>query len=321
MKQITVLDRDTMRIEPIRPNIEHQWQSYDYSPPEAVAARLAKTHVAITNKVPITAETIARCDHLELICLFATGYDIIDIDACREKKIAVCNLRAYANRGIAEHVMGLILALSRHLVDYHTKVLAGEWSDSPSFSLDGGAIDEVIGKRLGIVGAGNLGRATGALAAQLGMEVCYLASHDKETPADPDIPRLDFDTLLSNSDIISVHCPLTKHNQHLFDAAAFAKMKRGAIFINTARGGLVDNDALVGALKSGHLAGAGIDVLDTEPPPKDHPLLMFRHPALIITPHVAWAGRSCLQLAAEQLCENIEQFYDGTPQRLLTPLS
>ena len=311
-RNIVVLDAATLRGGLSRPSFEHEWTEHERTVPSETAERIRNAHVVITNKSPVNAEAIAGAEKLELIAVAATGVDIIDLSACRAANVIVCNVRRYANQSVAEHVMALILCLARGICSHHRRVVAGEWSKSPVFSPDMGKINNIADMQLGIVGAGALGRATAGLAQAMGMQV-FFALRDKPD----DLPRLPLPQLLADSDVISLHLPLTAETRHMFNRNTFAMMKPGALFVNTARGGLVDSTALMEALTSGTLGGAGIDVLPEEPPPTNEPLLMENLSNLIITPHVAWASAQALSIFHQQLIDNIEKFYAGKPQNIV----
>ena len=315
MKNIVVFDADTMRGELLRPSFPHRWTEWPLTKTIATAQnRVANAHILITNKSPVTADIIAAAPHLELIAVAATGVDCIDLAACRARGVTVCNTRNYANQSVAEHVIAFIFALARGVAEHHRRTMDGEWVKSAIFSPDMGEVREVANITLGIIGAGALGRATAALAEKVGMRVYYW---QRDAAPKDSLPRLPLAELLATADVVSLHCPLTAQTQGMFGQAEFAQMKRGAYFINTARGALVDSQALVEALTSGHLGGAAIDVLPTEPPPPHEPLLQCRHPRLLITPHVAWAGAQALRIFHQQIKENMEKFVAGAPQNIV----
>lgn len=315
-KRIVVLDGDAMRGDLLRPLFAHKWMEHPLTRPEETAERIADAHVVIANKAIVSRAAVEAAGSLELVAVAATGTDNVDMDACREAGVAVCNVRNYANQSVAEHVIALIYCISRNIVSHHCQSMAGQWSESKVFSPDFGSISDVCGRTMGIVGAGSLGHSCAALAEAVGMSVFYMQRDG--VPPDS-LPRLPAREFFAKADVVSLHCPLTPETRHLIRRETLAIMKPGAILINTGRGGLVDSSALADALNSGHLGGAGIDVLPKEPPPTDDPILKCRHPGLIVTPHVAWAGENSLDAFRRQLCENIEKFYDGSPQNLLCP--
>ena len=314
MKTIVVLDAATMRGELSRPSFPHEWISYPLTSPSETAARIRRAHAVITNKTPVRGEDIAAAEHLELIAVAATGADAIDLAACRAAGVAACNVRDYASRSVAEHVMSLILCLARGVLEHHRRATSGEWADSPVFSPDMGKILNVRDMQIGIIGAGALGRETARLAEAFGMRAAFARRGNAKNPQ----PRISLPELLAKSDVVSLHCPLTDETRGVINAKTLAMMKPGAFLINTARGALVDSAALADALRRGALGGAGIDVLPEEPPPRGEPLLNCGAPNLVITPHVAWASTQSLRAFHSQLRDNIENFYRGAPQNLLT---
>lgn len=309
---IVVLDQDTNGIPLPRPSFEHEWVEHGLTRPDEVAARIREADIVISNKVPVGAKEIDGAPRLRMVAISATGHNHIDLVKCAERGITVSNVRGYANRGISEHVVAMLLCVLRNLHNFHASVVSGEWQESPIFWLDRHPVLDLDGLNLGIVGAGNLGRATGKLAAAMGMNVRYLLRGRED-----DLPRIGLDELLAWSNVVSLHCPLAADNAGMVDAGFLGKMRDGSVLINTARGGLVDHQALIEALRSGKLAGAALDVLDQEPPPHGHPIIGFRHPGLLITPHVAWVSRNSLAELARQVSANIEGFMAGTPTNVV----
>lgn len=285
---------------------------FDYSDAHEISARLAGCRIALVNKARIERDTILGAAELELIVLSATGTDNIDTEAARQRGIAVANIRDYCSTALAQHVGALILELTQHVGGYDALVRAGAWQRSRSFALFDYPIRELKGRVLGIVGFGSLGQATAKLGEGLGMEVRVSAR-----PGSQEVPagRVPFHELLEQADVLSLHCPLTAQTRHLIGAEELRRMKRDAILINTARGALVDAEALAQALRNGEIGGAGIDVLPVEPPPEDHPLLAADIPNLIVTPHIAWAARESRQRALDQVAENVAAFLEGRALR------
>ena len=276
--------------------------------------RLNGATIAICNKVQLRGEALSRLQKLQLIAVAATGVDNVDLAYCRSHDIAVCNTRGYAVNSLPEHALMLMLALRRNLIAYRTDVKAGRWHEARQFCLLDHPIADLKGSTLGVVGFGTLGRSMAQLGRAIGMEV--IVAERKNAPAvRPD--RVSFADVLRVSDVISLHCPLTEETKNLIGADELQQMKPGAILINTARGGLVDDHALLDALQSGRLAGAGIDVLRNEPPREGNPLLDLDLPNLIVTPHNAWASRQAMQTLADQLIDNLEGFVAGEPQNLV----
>lgn len=308
------LDAKTIACELVKPASLASWDVHPLVPPAAVAASIANAHVAYTNKVPLGAESLAGAGRLELIVVAATGYDIIDLACCKERGVAVANSPGYSASSVPEHVLALIFAAARGVVPYHAAAGDGTWAAADIFCLQRHPIIELRGRQAGFIGSGSLGRASAALCASVGMKTVFLARHDGK---EDELPRLGLDELLATSDVVSLHCPLTPANRGMIDAAALARMKDGAILINTARGALVDSAALVAALEAGKLRGAGIDVLAAEPPPAAEPLLNCSHPGLVLSPHVAWASMESQQRLARMLAATTDAFFSGAPRHLV----
>lgn len=315
MERIVFLDRQSLKAELRRPGFPHHWEEHAQTPEPTVADRLADATVAITNKVPIRRATLDRLPNLKLIAMAATGYDVIDVDACRERGVALANIRNYAVHTVPEHTFAMIFALRRNLIAYRDDVLRGRWQSQDQFCFFDHPIQDLHGSTIGIFGEGALGQATAAIARALGMRVLFA---DHPPPKADGVEFTDPDTVFAESDIISLHCPLTPASRHFIGIEQLRKMKRSAILINTARGGLVDEQALKTALETGLIAGAGFDVLTKEPPKEGNPLLELRMPNFILTPHVAWASDGAMQFLADQLTDNIEAFIAGRPQNLVT---
>ncbi|HVY44639.1 MAG TPA: NAD(P)-dependent oxidoreductase, partial [Minicystis sp.] len=308
---IVFLDRATIAVDVPPPRFPHAWVDHAATRPDEVLARAAGATLLVTNKVRLAGDVIERLDGLRMIAVAATGIDVVDIDACRRRGVVVTHARGYAARSVAEHVLGVVLALRRRLVENVTLVRDGVWSRAPTFTLHRHAIEDVAGLALGIVGYGAIGRATAELLAAVGARV--LIAERRGEPARPG--RVAFDEVLASCDALSLHCPLSAATRGLVGRDEIARMRRGALLVNTARGALVDVSALVDALRARHLGGAALDVLDVEPPPEDHPALVAPPPNLLVTPHVAWASRSAQTELARQLVENLEAFVAGRPVR------
>jgi glycerate dehydrogenase len=272
-----------------------------------VAARIAGFEVVLANKCRLDRAAIAGNPRLRLIALTATGVDNVDTAAAREAGVAVCNLRDYCTPSVVQHVFAMLLALTHRLADYQALVRAGRWQQANQFSVFDHPIRELEGRVMGIVGYGALGRAVARVAEAFGMQV-QLANRPGGPATDG---RHDLDDMLPRLDVLSLHCPLTDATRGLVSVARLARMKPDAVLINTARGALVDTRALAEALRNGRLGGAGIDVLEQEPPPADHPLLDPAIPNLIVTPHVAWAARESRQRCLDELALNVESFLAG----------
>lgn len=306
--KIAFLDRATIApgIALRKPAFPHQWTEYDKTTPEQVLQRLAGCTIAIVNKVPLSQSLLRQLPELQMIAVAATGTDMIDMEYCREHGIVVKNIRNYATTSVPEHALSLILALRRNIVAYRQDVAAGEWQKAGQFCFFNHPVNDLAGSRLGIIGGGDLGRATAALAQALGMRISYA---ERKGAADVRAGRTHFDEVIAGSDVISLHCPLTAETRNLIALSELQRMKTSALLINTARGGLVNESDLATALRTGLIAGAGFDVLTSEPPPDDHPLLeLLALPNFILTPHTAWASRQAMQILADQLIDNIDDF-------------
>jgi glycerate dehydrogenase len=313
--RIVFLDRSTLQATVRRPAFEHTWQEYPTTAAGTLTERLRDATIAITNKVPLRAETLRGLPKLRMIAVAATGYDVIDVDYCRSHGIAVANIRNYALHTVPEHAFALITALRRNLLAYRRDVEQGRWQQVEQFCFFDYPIRDLYGATLGIIGEGVLGQGTARIARGFGMQVLFA---DHAPPKAPEVVFTPFDEVLAQSDVISLHVPLTAETRHMIGPEQLRKMKRTAILINTARGGLVDEQALAQALEEGVIAGAGFDVLSKEPPREGNPLLELRLPNFILTPHVAWASDGAMQFLADQLIDNIEAFVGGRPQNLVS---
>lgn len=311
---VVFLDRDSLRADVRRPAFSHTWEEYSKTSADQVVARLNRATIAIVNKVPMRAETLQRLPNLKMIAVAATGTDNVDLEYCRNNKIAVANIRSYATHTVPEHAFSMILALKRNLLAYRRDVENGEWNKSDQFCLFNHPIEDLHGSTIGILGEGAIGQGAATIARGFGMKVLFA---DHEPPKAEGVEFTPLDTVLAESDVITLHLPLIPSTRHMIGLEQFKKMKRTAILINTARGGLVDEAALVQALKEGLIAGAGFDVLTKEPPKEGNPLLDLRLPNFILTPHCAWASSGAMQFLADQLIDNIEAFVKGQPQNLM----
>ena len=284
------------------------WQWYHNTTREQVGDRIAGMDIVITNKVVLDAAVLEAADNLKLICVAATGFNNVDTQAAARCGIPVVNVTGYATPAVSQHVLALMLAHATRWASYDTAVKRGDWAASEFFCLLDYPIEELAGQTLGLIGHGELGQAVARLAEAFGMTVLV-----GERPGAREIRegRVAIGELLERSDMISLHCPLTDDTRHLIDADALARMKNSAFLINTARGAIVDTQALIAALEAGEIGGAALDVLDQEPPPADHPLLDPAIPNLIVTPHSAWGSRGARQRMLEGVAANIHAFIDG----------
>ena len=289
--------------------------SYDRTEGEALTIdRIGDSEIVLVNKVPITETVLAACPNIKLICVQATGYNIVDVEACARRGIPVTNVPSYGTAAVAQFTMALMLELCHRIGLHNHSVHQGDWTRSTNFCYWLTPQMELAGKTLGIIGFGRIGQAVGTLAKAFGMNViAYNRSQCDEGRAIADY--VDLDTLFAQSDFISLHCPQTAQTTNLINAETIEKMKDGAMLINTARGGLVDEAALVKALESGKLRGAAVDVVSQEPMKADNPLLSTRK--CIITPHIAWAPVESRQRLLDCVVENIRAFLDGKPQNVV----
>src|ERR1700732_4710324 len=313
--RIVFLDRSTLQATLRRPAFEHTWQEYPVTHVSEVAERLRDATIAITNKVPLRADMLQRLPELKMIAVAATGYDVIDTAFCKANHIAVANIRNYAVHTVPEHAFALITALMRNLLAYRQDVERGRWQQVDQFCFFDHPIRDLHGATIGIIGEGVLGQGTATIARGFGMKVLFA---DHAPPKAAGGVFTPFDEVLAESDVISLHLPLSTGTRDMIGIEQLRKMKRTAILINTARGGLVDEQALAQALKDGLIAGAGFDVLSKEPPKEGNPLLDLHLPNFILTPHVAWASDGAMQFLADQLIDNIEAFVRGSPQNLVS---
>jgi len=289
-------------------------QQFRTTAPEEVAERIAGMDIVILNKVKISRHQLQEASSIQLICVVATGTDVVDLEAAAELGITVCICRAYGTDSVVQHVFSLMLALHTSLLSYHGAVQAGRWQTSRQFCFLDYPIVELKGRTLGIVGYGTLGRGVAEIARAFGMQVLIA-----RRPGNPPDDRPPLTEVLAAADVLTLHCPLTDRTRNLIDANALALMKPTAFLINCARGGIVDEAALLAALQQKSIAGAAIDVLSVEPPQESNPLLEAKLANLIITPHVAWASSQARQRLIDQTVENIQAFKANKPIRTVLP--
>ncbi len=314
-QRVVFLDRASLKAKVRRPDCASEYVEHQKTSAEEIVPRLQNATVAIINKVPLRAATLQQLPQLKMIAVAATGYDVVDVGYCRDRGIAVANIRNYAVHTVPEHAFALILALRRNLLAYRQDVENGVWNRSDQFCFFTHDIGDLHGSTLGIIGEGAIGQATAAIGRAFGMRVLFA---DHPPPKMEGVTFTPHEQVLAQSDVISLHCPLMPATRNLINLDAFRQMKRSALLINTARGGLVDESALIQALDEGLIAGAGFDVLTVEPPRDGHPLLDVRRPNFILTPHIAWASDGAMQFLADQLIDNIEKWCAGTPQHLVS---
>ena len=307
---LATLDLGDLDLSPLHAAFA-ELQLHEQSSPEQLIERLRGARVAIVNKVPLDAATLAACPDLKLVLIAATGTNNVDLTAARALGICVSNCQAYGTQAVAQHTLMLLLALAGSLPEYQQSISAGHWQQAKQFCLLDYPIIELEGKTLGLLGHGELGSAVARLAQAFGMRVLLGQLPGRPVRAE----RLALAELLPQVDVLSLHCPLNEQTQHLIGAAELALLKPSAFLLNTARGGLVDEQALANALRRGQLGGAAFDVLSTEPPRADNPLLAGDIPRLIITPHCAWGSREARQRMVLQLVENAGGYFAGAPRR------
>jgi len=285
---------------------------YDRTPPEKVVERAAGAEVVLTNKVVLDGAVMARLPALKYIGVLATGYNVVDTAAARERGIVMTNVPAYSTRSVAQLVMALVLELAHHVGDHSRGVHEGRWTRSPDFAYWDWPLVELDGLAMGIVGFGQTGRAVAELARAFGMRVLV---HTRTPKAGPSVEFVDLETLLRRSDVVSLHCPLTPETEGLVNAGRLALMKPTAFLINTSRGPVVNEHDLAEALNTGRIAGAGLDVLSTEPPKADNPLLAAKN--CFITPHFAWATRAARERMMKTVVANVRGFLAGRSKNVV----
>lgn len=288
---------------------------YDRTAPEDVAARIGDAEVVFINKVRLTDDIFAACPNLKLVSILATGYNIVDLAAAKRRGITVCNVPGYSTRAVVQMTFALLLEICQQVGLHSGAVHTGRWQSCPDFCFWDRPLIELDGKTMGIVGYGAIGSAVGTVAQALGMKLLVTARHEKPVPEGARFVSLP--ELLAQSDVVSLHCPQTAENARMIDAGALAQMKDGAILLNTARGGLLDEQAVADALRSGKLLAAGMDVVSAEPIRADNPLLTA--PNCFLTPHIAWAPLETRRRLQAISAENLRAFLAGKPQNVVNP--
>ena len=315
MKNIVFLDRGTIsaEVDIPRPTFAHDWRAYDRSAPTEVVERLRGAQFVITNKVPIQALHMRELPELELIAVIATGTNIVDLESARTYGISVCNVPGYAETSVAEHTLALILSLRRNLFEYREQVVAGAWQASGQFCFHNRPILELEGSVLGLIGTGAIAQSVAKRAGVFGMKVMFHSPSGRKG-----CDSVPLEILLQEADVVSCHTPLTARTNGLIGRQELGLMKSSAIIINTARGEIIDLDALSEAIEESQIAGAGIDVAPVEPPPVDSALMrMSSLPNVIVTPHVGFAGRESQRRLCQMTVANIEAFVQGRPLNLV----
>lgn len=288
---------------------------YDRTAQEDAAARIGDAEVVFINKVRLTDEIFAACPNLKLVSILATGYNIVDLAAAKRRGITVCNVPGYSTRAVVQMTFALLLEICQQVGLHSGAVHTGRWQTCPDFCFWDRPLIELDGKTMGIVGYGAIGSAVGTVAQALGMKLLVTARHEKPVPEGARFVSLP--ELLAQSDVVSLHCPQTAENARMIDAGALAQMKDGAILLNTARGGLLDEQAVADALRSGKLLAAGMDVVSAEPIRADNPLLTA--PNCFLTPHIAWAPLETRRRLQAISAENLRAFQAGKPQNVVNP--
>lgn len=299
------LDLDDLDFSRLDKTVD-EWQYYDETNSKQVLQRIINADVVISNKVRLDKAVLEQAEQLKLICIAATGTNNVDLEAAKENGIKVCNVRAYGTASVVQHVFALLLSLLRNIPAYTRAVEMDQWQSSKQFCLMDFPIGELTGKVMGIVGYGELGKAVAKVARAFGMKVKVA-----QRPGSDEDKRIPLEELLPQVDVLTLHCPLTHETSNLIGEHELKLMKSSAILINTARGGIVDEQALATVLRNRKLGGAGFDVLSTEPPVAGNPLLDSNIPNLIVTPHMAWASREARQRIVDQIAKNIHSYQSG----------
>lgn len=311
---IVFLDRATIADDIVfpEPGFPYTWQDYAQTSSEQRAVRLRDTDCVITNKVVIDDSLLSQCPNLKYVGVSATGFNVVDLEACKRRGIAVTNVKGYSTDGVAEHAFLLMLSLKKQLKAYQQSLPKGAWQAAGQFVYYHGAIENLKGRVLALIGTGEIAQATAALAKAFGMSVLFFSPSGRKDVAG--VKCCTFDEVLQQADIVSLHCPLNTETEGLFNAAAFEKMKPSAVLINTARGPVVDISALIHALKKGEIAGAGLDVLPEEPPELNSEIMSaLTMPQLVVTPHTAWASQESQQELIAGVVHNLNCFALGKP--------
>ena len=288
---------------------------YDRTKPEEVVERIGDAEVVYTNKTPITRDTLDQCGNIRFIGVLATGYNTIDIEAAKEKGIPVSNIPTYGTAAVSQFAIALLLELCHHIGEHSDAVKNGEWTSNPDWCFWKYPLVELAGKTMGIVGFGRIGQDTGKIAQALGMKVLAFDAYKRPELESETCRYADLDTLLAESDVISLHCPLFPDTEGIINKDTIAKMKTGVMIINDSRGPLIVEEDLRDALNSGKVAGAALDVVSTEPIKMDNPLLSAKN--VILTPHIAWAPKESRQRLMDIAVENLQCFVDGAPQNVV----
>jgi glycerate dehydrogenase len=306
MSQIVFLDSATLPVPVPRPRSSDRWTERLSTREHELIDALADADIAITNKVPLQSDALRQLPKLKYICVAASGYDNVDVAYCREHDIQVSNVPAYAASSVAEHVIGCIFMLRRQLLSYN-QLAASAWTSSPVFCVHGAPIHDIRGATFGLIGVGAIGKEVMRIATALGMRVLV---SERKGNTEPRPGYTLFDTVIANSDVISLHCPLSDDTKGLIGERELSMMRPTAVLINTARGALVDERALEAALFRQSIAGAALDVLQLEPPHEQHRFVTGQPDNLLLTPHVAWASSSAVETLARSVSANVQSFLE-----------
>jgi glycerate dehydrogenase len=293
------------------------FEVHDRTPPELTAERAAGAEALVTNKTVLDRDLMSQLPELRYIGVLATGYNVVDVEAARERGIAVTNVPAYGTESVAQMAFALLLELAAHAGHHAATVREGRWAREPDFCYWDFPIVELSGLTMGIVGYGRIGQAAARIARAFGMNVIAHTRSRAAGTADGEAAFVALDDLFRRADVVSLHCPLTPETEQMVGAARLGMMKRGAFLINTSRGPLVDESALAEALNQGQIAGAGLDVLSIEPPAEDHPLPGARN--CFVTPHIAWASHAARKRLLDAAFENLKAFVEGHPRNVVNP--
>ena len=289
---------------------------FDRTPDDQIVARCADASIVLTNKVPFTKATLDQLPNLKFIAVTATGFNIVDTAAAADRGIVVSNVPEYSTQSVAQHVFAMLLSFLHRPSEHHQAIVDGQWQAIGDFSFTLLPIQALVGKTFGIIGTGRIGRATAAVATAFGMRVVASSRQHAAPSSDDNFARLPIEQLFAEADVVSLHCPLTDHNQQFVDAELLSRMKPSSILVNTARGGLVDEQALANALNTDVIAGALLDVCSTEPIGADNPLLSAKN--CVLTPHIAWATLAARQRLMQTTAKNIAAFLQGQPQNVVS---
>lgn len=292
---------------------------YDRTKEEDIVSRIGDAEVVYTNKTPLTKETFDACPNIKFVGILATGYNIVDVEAAKEKGIPVSNIPTYGTAAVSQYAMALLLELCHHIGEHSDCVKKGDWTNNPDWCFWNYPLVELAGKTMGIIGFGRIGQDTGKLAQAFGMKVLAYDAHKRPELESETCKYVDLDTLFAESDVISLHCPLFAETEGIINKDTIAKMKTGVMIINDSRGPLIVEKDLRDALNDGKVAGAAVDVVSTEPIRMDNPLLQAKN--MIITPHIAWAPKESRQRLMNLAVENLQCFVDGKPQNVVNKVT